>query len=179
MNSYLFFLSKTSQHTIEYVIVAFVLSLRHESRLLEQVLLDFGAFDSALAVEMYVNILAESARVVVANSLSVSEGLKDRIGLEYLLLNPVVLPTDGSQELEYELGGLGLACARLATNYHTLVVLVAQHVVVGIVSDGEYVGRKLANLFVTVLLNLLGRVDRQDLVRVDCHKDCAGIRLCF
>ena len=168
---------QTGEHAVEDVIVALLLGLRDEARLLEQVLLDLGALDDALLVEVDVDVLAEAARVVVAYRLGVAERLEDRIGLEYLLLDPVVLAADGRQELEYELGALGLAGARLARDDHALVVLVAAHVVVGVVADGEYVRRQLADLLVAILLDLLARVDRQDLIRIHCHQ--YGARVCL
>lgn len=52
-----------------------------------------------------------------------------------------------------------------------LVLLVALHVVVGVVSDGEDVWRHLANLLVFVSLDLLSCVDGQHLIWVDGHQD--------
>jgi len=58
-----------------------------------------------------------------------------------------------------------------------LVAVVPLHVEVTVVSDGEDVGRQFADLLVGVEANLVGRVDGQQLVRVDGHQDGAGVRL--
>ena len=54
---------------------------------------------------------------------------------------------------------------------NTLIVLVALHVVVRVVRDREDVRRHLSDLLVSVRLDVLRPVDRQDLVRVDGHED--------
>ena len=54
---------------------------------------------------------------------------------------------------------------------------VALHAGVGVVADGEDVRRQLAHLLVAVALDLLSRVDGQDLVGVHCHQDRARVRL--
>ena len=126
---------------------------------------------------MNVNVLAEATRVVVADRLGIAERLQDGIRLQDLLLDPVVLAAYGGEELEDEFGALRFAGARLAGDYDALVVLVAQHVVVGVVADGEDVGRQLADLLVAVLFDLLGCVDGEDLVGV--HSDQDGSRVCL
>ena len=50
-----------------------VLLLIDETRLLQQVLLDLGAFDRPALVEVDVDVLAEARRVVVAQRLRISE----------------------------------------------------------------------------------------------------------
>ena len=44
----------------------------------------------------------------------ISQTFQDRVGLQYLLLNPGVLATDCCQELQYELGGLCLPSSTLS-----------------------------------------------------------------
>lgn len=41
--------------------------------------------------------------------------LKDGVGFQHLLFDPGVLPTDGSQKLQDQLGALRLPCSRLTT----------------------------------------------------------------
>ena len=59
----------------------------------------------------------------------------------------------------------------------TLVLHVALHVVVGIISDGEDVWRLFSYFPITVIFDLLGCVDGQNLVRVHCHQDGTRVRL--
>ena len=59
----------------------------------------------------------------------------------------------------------------------TLILLVTLHVTVGIVSDSEDMRRELSDLFILVQLDLLACVYRQNLVRVNRHKD--GPRICL
>lgn len=98
--------------------------LRNKPGFLEQILFYFGALDGTLLVEVDVDVLAEAARVVVANGFRIAKRLQNRIGLENLLFDPIVLTGYGSQELQNELGTLRLACARFSAYDHTLVVLV-------------------------------------------------------
>lgn len=58
-----------------------------------------------------------------------------------------------------------------------LVAVVPLHVEVTVVSNGEDVWRHFANLLVGVEADLVGRVDGQQLIRVDGHQDGAGVRL--
>ena len=58
-----------------------------------------------------------------------------------------------------------------------LVAVVPLHVEVTVVSDGKDVGRHFSDLLVGVEADLVGRVDGQQLVRVDGHQDGAGVRL--
>ena len=59
----------------------------------------------------------------------------------------------------------------------TLVLLIPFHVVVWVVTNGEYVGREFPDLFVSVLLDLFRCVDREDLVRVDSHQNWSSVCL--
>ena len=99
------------------------------------------------------------------------------ISLEDLLLDPRVLPADGGQVLQDQLGGLRLPGAGLARDDDALVLPRAAHQRVAVVADGEDVGRELADLLLLVELDLLRGVDRQDLVRVHRNEDGARVRL--
>ena len=148
-----------------------------DAGLLEEVLLDLRALDDALLVEDDVDVLAEAGGVVVADGLGVAEGLQDRVGLEDLLLDPGVLAARRRQVLQDQLGALRLAGARLAADDDALVHPRPPHQRVAVVADGEDVRRQLADLLLLVQLDLLRRVDRQDLVRVHRHQDGPGVRL--
>lgn len=58
-----------------------------------------------------------------------------------------------------------------------LVLVVALHVEVAVVGDGEYVRRHLSDLLVGVEADLVRSVDGEQLVGVDRHQDGAGVRL--
>lgn len=58
-----------------------------------------------------------------------------------------------------------------------LVLVVALHVEVAVVCDGEYVRRHFPDLLVGVEADLIRGVDGEQLVGVDGHQDGAGVRL--
>ncbi len=169
------FFGEAGQHAVKDVIISLFGHLMHDARLFQEVLLDHGAFDGALTVEEDIDVLAEARRVVVEKRFSVPEGLENRISLENLLLDPRVLPADGRQVLQDEFGALGFARARLAADDDALILLRPLHQGVAIVSDGEDVRRQLADFLFPVQFDLLGRVNRQDLVRI--HRDENGARV--
>ena len=59
----------------------------------------------------------------------------------------------------------------------TLILAVSFHVCVGVVTDGKDVWRHFPDLLVSVGLDLLCRVDGQQLVGVDGHQDGACVCL--
>ena len=85
--------------------------------------------------------------------------------------------TNSRQVLQYQLGALSLACPGLSADDDALVHPRPPHQRVAVVADGEDVRRQLADLLLLVQLDLLRRVDRQDLVRVHRHQDRPGVRL--
>lgn len=66
-----------------------------ESGLFQEILLDFSALDGSLFVEMYVDVFAKATWVVIAYGLRIAKRFQNRIRFQYLLLNPIVLTTDG------------------------------------------------------------------------------------
>ena len=62
------------QHAVEDVVVPLARILRHDSRFLQQVLLDIGTFDGAVFVETDVDVLAETWRVIIPHSFGISKG---------------------------------------------------------------------------------------------------------
>lgn len=111
-----------------------------------------------------------------------------------------MLATDGGQKLQNQLGALCLSSPGLSAVSHThvhrpllhtnllqghtdslltphtpndaaLVLVVALHVEVAVVSDGEYVRWHLPDLPVGVEANLVSGINRQQLVRVHCNQD--------
>uniref|UniRef100_A0A2M4B0Z9 Putative secreted protein n=1 Tax=Anopheles triannulatus TaxID=58253 RepID=A0A2M4B0Z9_9DIPT len=135
------FRRKARQQAVEDVIVAFVRVLRHDAGLFQQVLLNLGTLDDATTVEVDVDVLAEAGRVVVAHRFRITERFQDRVRLEDLLLNPRVLATDRCQVLEDELRAFRLTGTGFAGDDDALVLPVASHVRVRVVTDGEDVRR--------------------------------------
>ncbi len=76
------YLGRTRQQLVEDVIVALVLLLIHNARLLEQVIADGAAARLPLHVKLYLEVLAEPRRVVIAQRLGVAECLQQRIALQ-------------------------------------------------------------------------------------------------
>jgi len=72
--------------------------------------------------------------------------------------------------------GQGLSQNKAPDNY-ALVFSISPHVVVRVVADSEDMRRQFADLFVLVLLDVLGRVDRQDLIGVDSDQYRPRVRL--
>jgi hypothetical protein len=65
--------AEAGQHAVEHVVVAFVVRLRNNARLFQQVLLNPRALNRAVLVEMDVDVLSEPTRVVIANSLCIAK----------------------------------------------------------------------------------------------------------
>lgn len=59
----------------------------------------------------------------------------------------------------------------------TLVTVVPLHVEVTVVSNGKNMWRQFTNLLIGVLSNLVGCVDRQQLIGVHSHQDGASVGL--
>ena len=78
----------------------------------------------------------------------------DWISFQDLLLNPGVLSTDCSQELQDEFGGLCLPSTTLSTDDHALVPLSSLHEVVGVVRCSKDVWCFFADLFVLVPIDV-------------------------
>ena len=84
---------------------------------------------------------------------------------------------DGGQVAHDDLGGFGLAAARLAADDDARVLAVALHRLVGGVADGEDVRRPLEDLAALVLRDVLAAVNVQRPVRVDRHAHLADVRV--
>jgi hypothetical protein len=92
-------------------------TLGGHARLLEQVDERVGARDLTAGVELQLDELTETRRVVVLGRLGVTEGLEDRVELEQLLLQQTALSAtgDGRQVLDDLLRVLRLTSSRLTT----------------------------------------------------------------
>lgn len=114
--------------------------LRHDTRLLQKILLDVGAFDGAAFVKADVDVFAEAGRVVIAHSFGVAERceftinysthvsagkvdsnsfielftFEDGISFKDLLLDPRMFSTDSRQILQNKLSAFGFSCSRFS-----------------------------------------------------------------
>jgi hypothetical protein len=83
---------------------------------------DVGAPDDVVLVEEDLDVLTETAGVLVAHRLAVAECLEERIAGQDLALNRVVLAVaERGQQLHAVLGGLGLARPALPRNHNGLL----------------------------------------------------------
>mmetsp|Transcript_9976 Transcript_9976/g.25803 ORF Transcript_9976/g.25803 Transcript_9976/m.25803 type:complete len:521 (-) Transcript_9976:76-1638(-) len=174
-----------SLELVEDVEVALALSLVHDARLLEEQVGDVAPGDRVLRRVVQRGELAEARRVVVAERLGVAEGLHERVRLDDLLAHghaiggraALVALGDDAEVLEHELGGLGLAGARLTADDHGLVELRLDELLVGVLGLHEAVRGLRAIRTVMVRLDDLLAVDGQPLEWVHRDEDRARVRV--
>ena len=110
--------------------------LGDDTGLLEQVMLNVRADDLGVLVEVELDELSETRRVVVAGGLGVTEGLEQRVGGENARLkvsNCATASVGISEVAENVLGGLGLSGTRLSRHDDALAEGQVAHVAVGLV----------------------------------------------
>jgi len=88
-----------------------------------------------------------------------------------------VLATNRSQILQDQLCAFCFSRSRLSRNHDALILAISFHVRIGIVPDREDVRRKLPDFTLLVELDLIARVDGEDLVGIDGNQYGAGICL--
>jgi len=69
----LLFMWQTSQYAVEDVVITLISTLGHNSRLLQQVLINLGTFYYTLMIEMNVYILAKPGWIVISDGLGISK----------------------------------------------------------------------------------------------------------
>jgi len=69
--------AESSQHAVENVVVPLVGALRNDSRLFQQILLDFCSFDHTIFAEVDVDVFAETRGIVVSDRFRISKGYKN------------------------------------------------------------------------------------------------------
>lgn len=101
-----------------------MLGLEDHARLLEQIGLHARADDVMTPIEVDLNELAESRRVVVASGLGIAERLHDRIRRQHFLLDLGLFGRAAHvREIAHRvLGRHGFARARLATHNDRLIL---------------------------------------------------------
>lgn len=118
---------------VEDVKVAFVGSLGHHPRLLQQVVDDFGAlYLAVLAAHLHVDILTKARRVVIADRLGIAESLQNGIAGEDLVLYTNLLCRGGhdglpeganrGHQIHAVLGIFGLTGTTLTADHDGLVL---------------------------------------------------------
>ena len=117
-----------------------IANLSDDAGLLQEVLLNKGSLDDTVLVEVHINVLSETRRVVVSGGLGVTERLEQRVGSK----NTGLEVGDGAtatvrvrQVTEDVLGRLGLSGTRLSGHNDTLGEGQVAHVAVGLVSWTE------------------------------------------
>jgi hypothetical protein len=167
------FLISTGKKLVEDVEVTLTKVLTDHTALLKQVALDGSTNDVTRAVELDLDELTETRRVVIADSASVTEGLKHGVSLKQLLLEltDLALTGDNGEVLDNLLGVLGLTGTGLTSDQHGLVLVLVEHCTVGLISDGEHVGRLLIATTATIAIDGETVVDGESLVRIQHHKE--------
>lgn len=61
------------QHAIKYVVIPLGRVLCHDTRFLQQILLDISAFNCAMFVETNVDVFAETRRIIIPHSFGISK----------------------------------------------------------------------------------------------------------
>ncbi|GMT09440.1 hypothetical protein PFISCL1PPCAC_737, partial [Pristionchus fissidentatus] len=149
---------------VEDVVASLSGRLTDDTRLLEKVLLNVSSGQLSSGREVSSDELSESGRVVVTDSLRVTESLEYGIGLNDLFLecSSLLSLCLGSRGLRSShkgevrndlLGVLCLSCARLSSDQHRLVLLVLDHVTVGLVGGGEEMRGHLGTTLAHVVLD--------------------------
>ena len=143
--------------------------------------------DTTSTVEVDSNELSETGRVVVTDSLGVTEGFQDRVGLDDLifksnslfssvssrlfagkLISLFLLTSTNGGEVGNDLFGVfGLTGSRFTSNQHGLIFVILKHVTVGFVRDGEKMGWHLSTTLTHVHSSDRVGVDGKSLVGVD------------
>merc|ERR550532_63808 len=162
------------EQLVEDVVRSLHLLLLSDTGLLQQVGHDVATSQLSGGREMDTDELSETGRVVVPGGLGVTVGLQDGVGGHNLVLKGDLLlgllaraGGDHGKIGDDLLGVLGLAGTGLSGDQHGVVLLVAQHVPVGALSDGPQMGRDLITPLAEVDLAHSVGVERVTLVRVD------------
>mmetsp|Transcript_13763 Transcript_13763/g.22376 ORF Transcript_13763/g.22376 Transcript_13763/m.22376 type:complete len:232 (-) Transcript_13763:169-864(-) len=163
-------------HLVKDVIVALTVLLVDHARLLKQVVGDRGGGDNTRgSIEVNIDVLTETRRVVVTECLGVSESLEQRVGQNDLLLYVALRAGNVGEIVKALLGTNGLAGTRLTTDEDALVLLCVHEITVRAVGDVVHMRwQRLVGRPVGMELDLLRAVKVNALVRVDADEDGAS-----
>mmetsp|Transcript_11208 Transcript_11208/g.25877 ORF Transcript_11208/g.25877 Transcript_11208/m.25877 type:complete len:319 (+) Transcript_11208:3193-4149(+) len=172
----------TADDLIHSVVRAFALIVRgSHARTLKKEDTNLGSHDLVDVRELHEGVPAETRRVVVTRGLSVSESLKDRVGIQNLLGEGVLgagiraAPHEVVQQVPV---GLSLSSTRLAGHHNTLVVLLLTHGDIRLLRDRVSVrpASRLKQLLPLALCHDLSAVNALDgFERVDGDKDVTNV----
>ena len=142
----------TGHKLVEDVVIPLLKRLKDQSRPFQQVCPDLRTNDVCLLVEHDLDVFAEAGGVVVSRGFGVTEGFHDRVGGQDLLFclgHGVDLASSlawvvwrlACRKVSHDVFGAdGLTRTRLSRDDDGLVLLVSQHVAVGVLALTEVAG---------------------------------------
>merc|ERR1712214_89374 len=126
---------------VESMVASFQSSLESQTRLVKQVDNHVSARQLATSIEPNTDELTKTGGVVIPHSLGITPGLKDRVGLDNLVLKTrltfllLASGTNGSKVGNNLLGVLSFASTRLTSNENGLILAIVHHTLVGAFSN--------------------------------------------
>merc|ERR1712142_378793 len=158
---------------IERVIASLQLCLESQTRLLKQVDNHVSTRELATSIEPDTDKFTKTRRVVIPHSLSITPGLKYRVGLDNFVLKTrftfllLASGTNASKVRDNLLGVLSFASTRLTSDENRLVLANIHHTLVGALSNTKDMGWTLIPPQAHVDLHSTLGVDGEALVRID------------
>merc|ERR1712142_279294 len=158
---------------IERVVASLQLSLESQTRLLKQVDNHVSTRELTTSIEPDTDEFTKTRRVVIPHGLSITPGLKYRVGLDNFVLKTrltfllLASSANASKVGDNLLGVLSLASTRLTSNENRLVLANIHHTLVGALSNTEDMGWALIPPQAHVDLHSTLGVDGEALVRID------------
>lgn len=164
---------------IKNVEVSLVQNLTNHPRFFKEIVVDVGANGLTLRIELYLQVLSEARRVVVAQRFGISKRLQQRICCKNHVFNlldgGVGTTRDVRNILHYALCSLCLAGARLTRDDYALVFGVRFHVVVRGLGDGKNVWRHFQTVLPPVTVKHCVGVYAQVLEGIDRDQHMANV----
>merc|ERR1711899_532233 len=155
------------------MVTSFQLSLESQTRLLKQVDNHVSTRELATSIEPDTDEFTKTRRVVIPNSLSITPGLKYRVGLDNFVLKTgftfllLASGANASKVGDNLFGVLSLASTRLTSDENRLVLANIHHTLVGALSNTKDMGWALSPPHTHVDFHGTLCVDGEALVRVD------------
>jgi len=170
----------TEDELIEEVEVTLTRLLTNHTTLLKQVVSDTPTDWITLSIEVNLEVLAETGRVVITDSLGITESLQKRVRVKDNTLNEFYLLTvtrHSSDVLHDLLSSDSLTSTRLTRDDSTLISLLLFHSTVSFFSESEDVRRQLMTELALVETDVFISCETKMLVRVnnDQHRTDVSI----
>ena len=77
---------ESGQHAVKYVVVPLVGVLMNDPRLFQKILLHLGSLNHARLVEVNVDVLSKSRRIIIADSFGISKGWNMKGFVKYIFV---------------------------------------------------------------------------------------------